>query len=221
MLFRSKATVIALMLIKLFPDKTTSPASDEPLKPMSPEEKRLALVLVCALMLWATDTWHGLRPAWVALGAATILLLPRVGAVPAAMFPDRVKLGSFFYVGAVLGFGAVLQHSGVGRALGSTLLPLLHVQAGQDALNFFKLALFGTVAGLFTTNPALPALLAPTSTYSPGHNPPPSAASASAHGCACLSTTNRNGTGLRLPVALSCSTSTALGTISFISFTFG
>lgn len=156
-----KAMVIALMLIKLFPDKTTPPASDEPLKPMSPEEKRLAVVLVCALLLWATDTWHGLRPAWVALGAATILLLPRVGAVPAAMFPDRVKLGSFFYVGAVLGFGAVLQHSGVGRALGSTLLPLLHVQAGQDALNFFKLALFGTVAGLFTTNPALPALLAP------------------------------------------------------------
>jgi di/tricarboxylate transporter len=81
--------------------------------------------------------------------------------VPRDTFPERVKLGSFFYVGAILGFGAVMQDSGVGNALGGAMLGLLNVQPGNDALNFFKLALFGTLTGLLTTNPAQPALLAP------------------------------------------------------------
>jgi len=156
-----KAVIIAVLLMKLFPDEVRPPAVREAPKPMSPEEKRLTAVLVAALALWASDFWHGIRPAWIALTAAVILLLPRIGAVPHTVFPDKIKLGSYFYVGAVLGFGAVMQDSGVGKALGSSILAWLDIERGADTANFFKLALFATVTGLFTTNPAQPALLTP------------------------------------------------------------
>lgn len=156
-----KAVAIAWLLVKLFPDHPRPPAQEAAAKPMSPEERRLTTLLIAALALWATDFWHGIRPAWIALAAAVVILMPRVGAVPHTVFPERIKLGSFFYVGAVLGFGAIMQDSGVGQALGGTVLNWLEIRPGADAVNFFKLALFGTVTGLFTTNPAQPAVLAP------------------------------------------------------------
>lgn len=156
-----KGVVIAILLCKLFPDTIRAVAIDEAPKPMSPEERRLTAILIGALALWASDFLHGMRPGWIALTAAILILMPRIGAVPHTVFPERVKLGSFFYVGAVLGFGAVMQDSGVGKTLGGAMLALLNVQPGHDLINFFKLALFGAFTGLLTTNPAQPALLAP------------------------------------------------------------
>mgnify|MGYP003346625559 CR=1 FL=1 len=49
---------------------------------MSGEEKRLALILALALLLWMTDSLHGLRAGWVALAAGLACLLPRVGVLP-------------------------------------------------------------------------------------------------------------------------------------------
>lgn len=156
-----KGVIIAMLLCKLFPAATRTPDALAPHKPMSPQERRLMVILFTALALWASDFVHGIRPGWIALTAAIIILMPRVGVVPRDTFPERIKLGSFFYVGAILGFGAVMQESGVGNALGGTLLSMLNLQPGNDSVNFFKLALFGTFIGIFTTNPAQPALLAP------------------------------------------------------------
>lgn len=156
-----KGVIIAVLLCKLFPAVTRAPVTLEPHKPMLPQERRLLVILFTALALWASDFVHGIRPGWIALTAAIIILMPRVGVVPRDTFPERIKLGSFFYVGSILGFGAVMQESGVGNALGGTLLSMLNLQPGNDAVNFFKLALFSTFTGMFTTNPAQPALLAP------------------------------------------------------------
>ncbi|MEQ1774249.1 MAG: SLC13 family permease, partial [Burkholderiales bacterium] len=156
-----KGAIIAVLLCKLFPATTRAPDVNEPHKPMSSEERRLTAILISALALWATDFLHGINPGWIALTAAIIILMPKIGVVPHDIFPERVRLGSFFYVGAVLGFGAVMQDSGVGKAVGGAMLGMLNVQPGNDMVNFFKLALFGTFTGLLTTNPAQPALLAP------------------------------------------------------------
>lgn len=156
-----KAVVITLLILRLFPAVTRAPDSAEPQRPMSPAERRLTVILLAALVLWATDFAHGIRPGWIALAAAIVILMPRVGVIPPDTFPARIKLGNFFYVGAILGFGAVMQDSGVGNTFGRGMLALLNVQPGNDMLNFFKLALFGSVTSLFTTNPAQPALLAP------------------------------------------------------------
>ncbi len=156
-----KGLLIGFLLYKLFPAQTRPPADREPYLPMSPEERRLTVILMVALVLWATDFLHGIRPAWIALAAGIIVLMPRVGALPPDAFPERIKLGTFFYIGAVLGFGAVVQDSGVGKSVGSVMLALLNVQPGADMVNFFKLSLLATFTGLLTTNPSQPALLAP------------------------------------------------------------
>ena len=127
---------------------------------MSAEELRLAVILVIALVLWATDVVHGIRAGWVALGAAVVCMLPRVGVLSFGAFND-VRLGSFFYVGGTIGLGAVIQESGLGESIGRTLLASLDLQAGADFANFITLGLLGMLAGVLVTNPAQPAVLAP------------------------------------------------------------
>ncbi len=156
-----KAAIIVALICHLFPAVTAKPAASEKSVPLSPEERRLSVILACALLLWATDFLHGIRPGWVALGAAIAALMPRIGAVPHTVFPERVKLGSFFYVGAVLGFGALAQESGVGKIMGGAMLGALNIEAGHDFVNFIKLTMLATVTTFFTTNPSQPALLAP------------------------------------------------------------
>lgn len=126
--------------------------------PMSAEERRLAVILVLALLLWMTDTVHGVRPGWVALAAAVACLLPRIGVLPAAAFSD-VRLGPFFYVGASIGIGALAHESGLGELLGKTLQGALNLQPGSDFANFMSLSVLGTLAGLIVTNPAQPAVM--------------------------------------------------------------
>ena len=72
-----------------------------------------------------------------------------------------VRLGSFFYVGAAIGLGAVVNESGLGELLGRTLQNSLQIRPGADFTNFMVLSLFATLVGLITTNPAQPAVVAP------------------------------------------------------------
>jgi len=156
-----KGALIVGMVCWIFPDATRLAESSADLMPMSAEEKRLTLILAGSLALWVTDFLHGIRPGWVALAAAVVALLPRVGAVPVAIFQDRVRFGAFFYIGAILGLGAVILDTGLSHALGRALLDVIRLQPGNDALNFGILSLLATFAGLITTNPSQPALLAP------------------------------------------------------------
>ena len=155
-----KGIVLVALTCWVFPAALEpQPALPRP-APMSAEEKRLAVILVIALVLWATDFLHGIRAGWVALGAAVACLLPRIGMLRVDAFND-VRLGSFFYVGAAIGLGAVVNESGLGELLGRTLQNSLNIRPGADFTNFMVLSLFATVVGLITTNPAQPAVMAP------------------------------------------------------------
>ena len=151
------AAVIALIRW-LFPAAIKPQAAPPIQAPMSAEERRLAVILVVALLLWVTDAVHGVRPGWVALAAAVACLLPRIGVLPPAAFND-VRLGPFFYVGASIGLGALAHESGLGELLGKTLQSTLNLQPGSDFTNFIALSMLGIVAGLIVTNPAQPAVL--------------------------------------------------------------
>jgi anion transporter len=158
-----KGVVIALLTYWTMKE-TTRPAQDDDvpaLGPMQPEERRLAVILVAALVLWATDFAHGIPPGWVALAAGLACVLPMVGAVSTSALNEKIRLGSFFYVAAVLGLGAVLSQSGLAQQIGNALNGFLYLERGSDFLNFASLTLLSSVTGLLTTNPVQPALLAP------------------------------------------------------------
>jgi di/tricarboxylate transporter len=156
-----KAVVIVVLIWLLFPDQVRGTHTEETVAPMSSAEKRLAVILAAALILWATDFVHGVHPGWIGLAAGIATLLPYIGVMPVSSFSERVKLNPFFYIAAILGLGAVMVDTGLSRALGDALQAGLQLQPGRDAINFMILTALSTFTGAVVTNVAQPALLAP------------------------------------------------------------
>jgi anion transporter len=156
----AKSAAIVGFTLWLFPARAVAVAQAGAHEPLTPAQRRMAAILVAALALWATDFLHGIQSGWIALAAGIVCLLPRVGVMPVASFHE-VRLGPYFYVGATLGLGLVIQKTGLSDGLGRLLHGVLPLEAGADFVNFMMLSVLATFAGLFTTNPAQPAVLAP------------------------------------------------------------
>jgi anion transporter len=94
------------------------------LGPLSGAEKRTLAWVALALLLWLTQAWHHVGPAWVALGVAVGLALPVVGDV---LHPPDFTTGVnwpilMFLVGA-LAIGTVSTETGMAQWIVVTLLP--------------------------------------------------------------------------------------------------
>lgn len=160
----AKGAAIVAFVLWLFPATARFAPSAHAVTPLTPEQRRIALFLTAAIALWATDFAHGIKAGWIALAAGIACLLPRVGVMPVTAFHE-VSLGPYFYVGATLGLGLVVQKTGLSDGLGSLLHGVIPLESGADFSNFVVLSLLATFAGLFTTNPAQPAVLAPLAEY--------------------------------------------------------
>lgn len=158
-----KSMVVVWLIVFLFPDRLrpADMAEAAPVRPMSRDEGRLALVLALALGLWVSDFLHHISPAWIGLAAALVCLVPGMGLVPAKAFNEQINYGSLFYVAGILGLGAMAAHSGLGDMAAHGLLALLPLAPGEAAQNFAGLAGVATLIGLVTTLPGVPAVLTP------------------------------------------------------------
>lgn len=157
-------TIIGLIWV-LFPDETRAAEDEHTHTAFSAAEKRLTVIVLAAVVLWATDFVHGVHPGWIGLAAGLATLMPYIGVMPVANFNERVKLTPFFYIAAILGLGAVMVETGLSRALSEALQSGLQLERGNDAINFGILALLATAVGGLVTNVAQPALLAPLASH--------------------------------------------------------
>ena len=153
------------ILLLLFPAQPKAAPTAAPLAPMTAAERRLSLILLVAILFWATDFLHHIKPGWIALVAAIVCMMPRVGVIPMSAFNDKVRYGPFFYVASILGLGGVMTDAGLTKAIGDMLTSTLDISKGADALNFATLVAMTTLTGVVTTNPAQPALLAPLAAH--------------------------------------------------------
>jgi anion transporter len=160
-----KAVVLVLVTLLVFPATSLPRRGTWELPTMSAAERRLAVILGAALFLWVTDFLHGIKPGWVALAAGLTCMMPVIGVMPMTAFNERVRYGPFFYIGAILGLGAVMNHTGLAGAIGLALAQALELGHGEDLRNFLLMSVLATVAGLFTTNPSQPALLGPLAAH--------------------------------------------------------
>jgi anion transporter len=158
-----KSMAIIVLILILFPDRIRTTCSDPRRKgePFSPQERILTLILSLTLVLWGTDSLHGVSPAWVALAGALLCMLPFVRLFPDGDFGRAINLAPFFYVAGVVGLGAVVANTGMGNLVGRELIEKIGFEPGHDVRNFFSLVILSTALGPLTTAPGLPAVFTP------------------------------------------------------------
>ncbi|MBM3485421.1 MAG: SLC13 family permease [Alphaproteobacteria bacterium] len=153
--------VIILLVVVIFPDRAGVRADPEPPGPIGAEERRLALVLVLTLAFWATDVVHGIAPAWVALGAAIVCMLPYVRLVSPEAVVREANYSPWFLLAGIIGLGAVVSHTGLSQVLGRVMLDTVGFAPGADFYNFAAIIVVETVLGVLMTFPSVPAMLTP------------------------------------------------------------
>jgi anion transporter len=104
------------LALRLFPAEPTAAAPDrayfrrelERRGRWSAAERRAALLMGCAMLLWMTGSLTRIPPTMVALGVGLVALLPHVGVLePGAL--RRLNYSSFFFVAAAISMGNVLE----------------------------------------------------------------------------------------------------------------
>ena len=153
-----KGLILIGLICWLFPGKPQSPREVMPSAPMSGEEKRLAWLLAVVLMLWVTESWHGIGPAWVGLAAACVTLLPRVGFISGEEFASGVNMRTCFYVGGILGLALTVTETGIGGAVGDALLHVMPLDPARPFTSFLALTGITTALNFIMTANGVPAL---------------------------------------------------------------
>jgi len=156
-----KGIIIVVCLVRMFPASPVRIENDAKRTELSAAEWRLAIILLVTLLLWMTDSLHGIRPAWVGLVSACLCLLPRVGFLNGQDFATGVNIRACIYLAGILGLAAVVAWSGLGDRIGSVLLPLLPLDPARPATTFASMiGLAGTLNFVVTAN-GLPAIFTP------------------------------------------------------------
>jgi len=153
----SIAPVVALAL----PDAMDGARVEPKTEPLGTAERKLLFILLLTVALWASDSLHGISPAWVSLGAAVACLSPRVGVLPTKALVEDINYGIWLFVAGVVGFGAVATHSGFGPRAAEVLAGLVGLTPGYDAWNYAALVVVGTAVSLVGTHPSAPAIMTP------------------------------------------------------------
>lgn len=124
-----------------------------------PRQRVMCILLLAVLSLWITDVWHQIPPAWVALSAAIICLLPGSALTPSNTLRDRIDFSPFFHTAGIVGFGSVVSSSGLGENIAQ--VAILPLQPAAEAFNFAVLVAGAAVMGMVATLPGVPIVLVP------------------------------------------------------------
>jgi len=157
-----KTVVLIWVVCRMFPEN--GPMAPQPASARSAlgaQERMLAIILALAVAGFATDAWHGISPAWISLAACIVCLLPGIGLVSPKAMAEQVHLVPLIYVAGFLGLGAVVESTGLGSAISTGMLHWLPLTPGHTAANVATIGAMGSIIGMMSTLPALPAVLTP------------------------------------------------------------
>ncbi len=128
---------------------------------LGPEARRVGVILGVAILLWATDLWHGIRPGWVALVAGALCLVPGVGVLPLREAVNPRRLLIIVWVGTVLSLAAVMTESGASTLVSGALAQLAGIEGQSPLYGYFAVAyLSSMLATLSTFGGAVPIMAA-------------------------------------------------------------
>lgn len=153
-----KGLVLIGLICWLFPGKPHAPRELAPAGPMSRQEKRLAWLLAVVLIMWVSESWHGIGPAWTGLAAACVTLLPRVGFITGDEFASGVNMRTCIYVAGILGLAITVTQTGIGSAVGGALLHVMPLDPDNPFTSFLALTGITTALNFIMTANGVPAL---------------------------------------------------------------
>ncbi|MBL4767623.1 MAG: anion permease [Rhodobacteraceae bacterium] len=156
----------ALLLLLLLPFarsdlREPQSALPELCKPMTRQQKRLLMLLGIAILFWATDSMHGISPAWVALSVASFVLWPGSGLLAKDSMKTAVDLSPAIFLVGIFAVSAVAQHVGLDALVAEYMIPRLALAEGSGLHNLYAITGFSVVISHLTTAPAAPIVLAP------------------------------------------------------------
>ncbi|SFI08166.1 SLC13 family permease [Modicisalibacter xianhensis] len=157
-----KAILLTGLLLKLYPDSDPTPLSrpTPDSDSLGWHERALALLLGIAVVLWFTDSWHGISPAWIGMLAALACLFPGTGLMPDKPM-QSLNFEPFVYVAGIVSLGALAHDSGLGDRIAEGVLTLLPLSTATDWQVFGMLSGLATALGTLITLPGVPAVLTP------------------------------------------------------------
>jgi di/tricarboxylate transporter len=129
--------------------------------PLTTAQRRLLILLLAAIGLWATDVWHHIPPAWVSLTAGMILLWPGFGVLPATAMKTDIDFSMAFFIASVFCISAVVTQSGLGARMSDIFVPMLQLGQGNGLRDLYALTSFSAAISHLTTSPAAGVVLAP------------------------------------------------------------
>lgn len=138
---------------------TSLPASADAI-PARPEQRRLLLVLGAAILLWATDFIHGIAPAWIAMGAAALVLWPRFGMLKPSAMKEEIDLTPAIFFASIVTVVATARAAGLDQRLADYIITGLPLGDGGLA-SLYGVYGFSVILSHLTTAPAAPAVLVP------------------------------------------------------------
>ena len=145
-----KGMVLAAAILFLFRAQPQPVRHRDQLEPLSRNEWRLMGLLAITLLLWMTDSLHGLPAAWVGLAAACICLLPRIGCLSGDDFASGVNFRTCIYIAGILG-----------RLIANLLLSVLPLQDHASFSNFAVLNALVSLLNFVLTANGVPAMVTP------------------------------------------------------------
>lgn len=135
----------------------------EPLS-LTPKQRRLLVVLTCAIALWATDTLHGIAPAWVALAAAVVLLVPGFGVFTKQAMKTEIDFSIAFLIASVFCISAVMTEIGLGIQISDLATTTLALGQTSSLWDLVAIVGFSSALSHLTIAPAAAIVLAPLAT---------------------------------------------------------
>lgn len=93
------------------------------LGPVSPCEKRTAIWLVIAAVLWATDSVHGINIGWITLLIAMLMSFPVIGEVLTPKQWGEIPVNVLLFLTAAISIGKVGALTGMNEWIAKAVLP--------------------------------------------------------------------------------------------------
>lgn len=156
----SVAVFLVVLIRLMFPATTSRAARRSGADAWSRDEKIMVAILSAALLFWFLDMLHAISPAWIGLAAGVACLSPRFGPARGTPITESVNFGVWFMLAAFISMGAVMKHSGLGTAIGTSVVETLEIGPGNDFYNFLSVVGISHLVNLATTQMSSPAIMA-------------------------------------------------------------